>query len=352
VTELVGLFSPRRARYDVRVTDGGVREVPSDGYSELSLPPLRVVEEEGSQTITDLRVDVGGVQSFLAEGSVNVPPIETDLELATSAESDLWLIGTLNNGPIPLEDAVLLIGRTSFRLGDLEAGQAITVNTKSGPSLLPPSDVAEQILGTTSYYNDAELYRRYEFLQTLFPYYGPGLRAGVYLVGWSDEPPLDIEIVGRQSSLEGTTLYIFKLSAELPADTDLIVIPPELIAREVEASGGYGTAEPQYIFIPNGDSIVFRFTIWSDFMVTRVDEMHVNLLPMEYGPSPLPEISLWNWTTEEWDPQEVLDWGEFAIPRPSQYVHLDGIVHMQLGTPETGYVEMRDVTITIEGRRE
>jgi hypothetical protein len=181
VSQVVGLFSPRRTTYDVRVTDTGVREIPGNSYSGPAAQPLYVIEEAEGSTIANLRVDVGGIRPFLAEGYTTVPGVEADLRLVADTAGVLQLEGTVRNGEMPLKDAVLIVSDGEQRLGDLEANAEALIHFPLHSGSRP--DVPERILGPGNYWGDRELHRRYQFLQALFPYTGPGLESGVYLVG-------------------------------------------------------------------------------------------------------------------------------------------------------------------------
>ena len=226
VSEVVGLFSPRRTTYDVRIAGAGGRRMSGDSAggsaAGATTRPLRFVVQAEGLTVTDLRVDVGGIQPFVVEGYTYVPPVDVDLRLVDGAPSE-WpsrrygasglarVEGTLRNGEIPLRDVVLISGDQEQRLGDLGAGEEFDVSLQHSVNagLL---DVPERILGPGAYWSDRGLYRRYQFLQSLFPPGGSqGPLDGVYLVGWAEEVPLPADVVERPFSAVETVLYIYAL---------------------------------------------------------------------------------------------------------------------------------------------
>ena len=213
-SEVVGLFSPRRTSYDVGVAHAGMREMPGGDYGAPAGQSLYVVEEAGSLTVTGLRVDVGGVQPFVVEGFVDVAAVDADLRLVTGASGDLRVEGTLRNSRLPLEEAVLIVGGGEQRLGALGAGEEASVQVLYRDGLGRPGTL-EQILGPGDYWEDPELYRRYQFLQALSLHDrsndGLNLGRGVYLVGWAGGVPLSVEVVGRPFSAVGTALYVYAL---------------------------------------------------------------------------------------------------------------------------------------------
>jgi hypothetical protein len=225
VSQVVGLFSPRRAHYDVWVAGARVRPIapgfaigPSAGAPTR---PLHVVEQLQGVTVTGLRVDVGGVQPFVAEGYAHVPAVDADLQLVDGTRGTLRVEGALRNGDIPLREAVVIAGDVEQRLGDLQAGQQASVDLyyRYGYDRLGTPD---QILGTTDYWGDRELHRRYQWLETLSLHDTPAHRLdagrGVYLVGWAEAAPASVEVMDRPFSTHDAALYVYALPVAAPRE--------------------------------------------------------------------------------------------------------------------------------------
>jgi hypothetical protein len=359
MSQVVGLFSPRRTDYDVRVVGAGVREVPSGYYSAPSERPLRVVEDAQGSTVNDLRVDIGGIQPFLAEGYVDVSSVEADLCLAAGAGDLLLLEGMLRTGGTALQEAVLLVGDREQRLGDLEPGQVISISTVLGPRLPPLEDLPERILGSGNYWDDQRLYQRYRFLQAVFPFGEPSaLGSGVCLVGWAEEDiPLPAEVVDRPFSTVETALYVYRIetTCALPAagleTGGTITIPPGLIVRQVEETDGYVDAWQESVHLEPGTAVVFRFAVWPGFAVRQVEELVLDMQGQGYGyGSGLPFVWLWNRQTGSWQKQDV-DWGQYSVPNPGAYVSPSGEVRLRLEASEEWSADVETLTITIRGRQ-
>jgi hypothetical protein len=376
VSQAVGIFSPRRGNYDVRVVGAEARRISGDAYGRSDTQPLHIFKEAESLTIANLHVDVGGIQPFAADGYTAVQPIEADLELVEDETGELWLQGTIRNGERPLKDVVLIAGNGEQRLDDLEAGEEADIrlqlrvggtvtSTRSSVYYREP-DVPERILGPGEYWEDRALYRRYQFLQAIFnlsgPYaYGPGrtsggnqagLGPGAHLVGWAEEEcPLPVEVIDRPFSVVETALYIYTLPVA-DFDTDVAVtIPPNLIAREVVDSTGYVEVWSESLHMEPESQIVFRFTVWPGVMVHRVDEVVLNMWwsGSGYTANP-PTVFLWNRKSSNWDQLDV-GWGQHSIPDADAYVTSSGSVLLRLEANEEWPAEIENLTITIKGQR-
>jgi len=355
VTELVGLFSPRRTTYDVWVTSAKVREISGDYYyGGPGGQSLYVVEETEGSTVDGLRVDVGGIQPFLAEGYVDVPGVEADLRLVKDTRTGLRLVGKVRNGDLPLKEAVLIAGGDGRRLGDLEAGEEASLSLLLH-SYAPPN-IPDQVMGPGSYgREDRVSHRRRQFLQALFPYDRPGLLPGAHLIGWvEEEVPLPVEVVGRSFSTVETALYVYALPvAELETGEEVTILP-SFINRQVEETTGYVNVWDRGFQMGPESAIVFRFTVWPGMMVQQVDELVLDWQGNSYGGSsnPLrpPAVSLWNWEDDGWERLDI-GWGRHSIPNAEAYVLPSGTVLLRLETGTEWSAEVESLAITIKGRQ-
>ncbi|MCP4543399.1 MAG: hypothetical protein GY832_40310 [Chloroflexi bacterium] len=368
VSQAVGLFSPRRTTYDVQVVDAGVRELPENYYGGggPASQPLHVIEEASGLTVSGLRVDVGGIQPFVVEGYTNVPEIDADLRLVIDNAGMLQLEGIMRNGDTLLQGAVLIAGGDEESLGDLDAGQEVPVKLllRSGGSLVTPKpwssvspaygyNIPERILGPGDYWSDRALYRRHQFLQALFPHNGPGLPPGIYLVGWAEEDvPLPVEVVDRPFSSMETALYVYALPVTELATNASIIIPPNLITRQVDKTEGSVSVWPEGCHMEAESVIEYRFIVWQGMMVEQVEELVLDIQGSSYGNlSHAPTISLWNRDADDWEPMPDLGWGRHLIPDADAYVLPSGDVLVRLETDTEWGAEVNSITVTIKGRR-
>jgi len=353
VLALVGLFSPRRATYDVQVTGAQVREAQWELYYDVPTARFsRIFQEAEGSRVAGVRVDVGGIRPFIAEGYVDVPPVEADLRLVPGEGDRLRLEGTVRNGSMRLEEAVLIVGYEEQRLGDLEPGMEVPIHLDLYASVrIPPGGpptfvgpytgrgLPEQILGPEDYWSDRDLYRRYQFLQALFPYNGPGLGPGVYLVGWAEEALPSVEVVDRPVRQRGVSLYLYELEvASVEADVSFTIPPSLVFCSPEEEEGGYDPYRPPYA------TVVFRCVPWAGGAMERVDEVTLHLR----GEGTV-EVSLWNWDRGEWE--EIGEgWGRFSLTDPESAVSPAGDLRLRLkGGSDPMMIER--IEVTMKGQR-
>ncbi len=351
ITGVVGVFSPRRTFYNLQIPGSRVRALSDAYYSgSANFQPLRIYEETDRTRVRDLRVDVGGIRPFLVERYAEAPKIEADLRLVGGQRTGLALEGKIRIGETPLKGAVLLVGRQEQRLGDLAAGAVVDVNIPcSSYGTISASGLPGRILGAGPYGGNDELSRQYRFLQALFPGDGPGLGDGGYLIGWSDEPVLPVEVEERSSRTIATTLYIYSLPVEaLEAGTE-VEIPPSLISRQVEKTDGAVNTWDEGFGMGQDSQIVLRFTVWQGVLVRQVDKVTLELQGRHAGR--MPKVSLWNVENAAWEEIPIGGWGKHALPNGAAYIIPPGELLLRMETGAGDWVNVDTVAITIKGQR-
>lgn len=347
-TQLVGLFSPRRTRYDVEVPDGGVRRIPGGSYMPTDVRPMEISQAEDGWAVEDVRVDIGAIHPFIVDGIAEVSRPLVDLELALDPKGVIGVEGSITGGDIPLEDAVLVVGSFEHYLGDLATGQTIAHSPAGGTSLLFGSrDWWSTALPMD--WDEAERNRRRELLNTFFPTNQSILPSGVYLAGWAPEAPLDVAVAGSSADTIDLTLYIFELPVSPETSDGAVVIPPELIRRRMIETDGVVDVVDSIQLSPNA-SVTFEFRPWSGLDLGWVEGLVVELGPWETGSLVRPEVALWDWDLERWT-VETVDWGANEIPTPHRYVSDGGTVRLELRNEGDLFVEFQDLSITIRGQR-
>ncbi|MFQ5407095.1 MAG: hypothetical protein ACE5FI_01570 [Anaerolineales bacterium] len=393
VEMLVGLFSPRRARYDVQVTgDALLGPIPVDSFSG---PAGASIDEStlefGATTIArGMQVDVGAVKPFTVSGQIAAPRFSSDLAYdfdghsPSRGEQGVSLVGTVTNrSAVALTDAVILAPSSVQSLGDIGPGGELNVNVplaagRAAPGVLlgaaqvlPPGAVVSPLVGgnssrsydTTiddilgasgasfSYYDDREVYRRFSLLQWLVdPYNGGARGSGVFLVGWVQQAPLDVTILDRPFETADETLYIVSLRPRTAASGGAIAIPPELMTWELLDPGSGSGDGPYEVYLYEG-AYALRFRPQSDFRGGAVQGLTLHLDSYgATGRAPL-NVSLRDQQRGTWVTLPGLEWGDTSVQSPQRFVAADGRIDVRVENPDTAgrvSIERLDFTLTLE----
>jgi hypothetical protein len=203
----IGLFSPRKTRYDVAAP--GANGTLAEWGQESSPPPrpVSIIESEPFRA-DDMSVDMWSMRILRIE---NTLPLGKGVT-AQLSRNGATLSGTVTNRtPYDLEDCSVAFGGQSVKVGKLERGASRTIPAVAGAvgtrgSLLPSTLVGGALA-------DSPLERiKQAMLQPLVGYNAAqvGLDAPV-LVGWATQPLVDVTVNGRQVRELNVGLFFFHL---------------------------------------------------------------------------------------------------------------------------------------------
>jgi hypothetical protein len=383
VDMLVGLFSPRRTEYDLEI--GGealTRPLPADSFGGSTSAAEATLEQEDVTRVRDLRVEIGGVEAFVAQGHISAPIINSALTLSVQGSS-ASLVGEIqNNSELTLTDTVLLAPGGVQRFGDFTPGQALQINmplasgqaapaAQGNAAIVLPAGAAsttaanpsynyysgydttiDDILGSTYYYDDRKLYRKYSLLSALIDQYsGAGRGSGVYLVGWTAQAPLQAEITDTTFSPVDATAYIIELRPEVVVSGGRLSIPPGLMSWTILDPGQQGTVTPYDLYVYQGHfAIRFAPSQALDFQQVVSLDLHLDAYG-QTGPVSALEVALWDYGAGEWVAQPGLNWGDNPIEEPMRYVGSNGEIQVRVSNPSSVSsisVEAVDFTLVVE----
>ncbi len=376
VEGVVGLFSPRRAAYDLSFGAGFLaRPMPVDAYSGT---PTSYTSEQADQTfIRSIRLEVGAVEPFVVQGQMLAPSFTSDLVLNVS-QSTPTLRGTVtNHSNLTLTDAVILGPGGVQRLGELKPGASLTVTLAlldNRASVAPPNDVLpalgnqspaaagifyppsnydttiDDILGNTYYYNDREQFRRYSLLASLIDSYAGGVRgSGVYLAGWTEESPLPVEVVGRPFTTLDRSLYLVALTPRLEVSSGKVVIPPGLMQWLALNPTPSSTPTPYDMYLYQGNLYELRFVPTQSVPFQEVDSLVMHLTSYGLtGPAAV-AVEMWDFTENVWVALTAPRWGDTKLPQPARFVGPGGEIQTRVSNSGQLQVSVERLDFTLTG---
>lgn len=363
VDGLIGILSPRRTTYDVRIGNAlNLRTLPNTGGLE-SLSEVTIAE--GSDYIAeDIPVDAAIMTSFATSGAIPRPAFSGDAQWTLrGAGVNSRLDGQFTNGlAIPLEDAVVIAGDSYYDLGTIEAGDTAefsfsvalqspsrkTLGSRVDPNRpvqmsyytanYDPSDrnLCSYTTGPRSIYklvlgrksipcvggtdDEGRRLRRRALLMSAINNEidrNAGRENSVYIMGWSEDPILQIEINKTSQEDDGTVLYIY----EIPTTLDLlnnrrVSLPAGMFTWTMIERDEAGRIEPNpdlSFFLSGGQAAAVRFTPMADVPLIQVEQIEVILEGFGTLEGEI-VLQLWNWEDETW--QEI----PFSTPNQSRFI--------------------------------
>src|SRR5690606_33574401 len=142
-------------------------------------------------TLRRVRVDVSGVETFVAESYAPLPAFTGEAALELESSGGRLEVRLQNNDTMTLENAGLLFGSVFAKVGDLAPGESRTVtqtlttrqaaavaglsSTGAAPTFVgaaPLNAFYADLLGTTTFYDDPDVFPRFQLLESLNSYDG------------------------------------------------------------------------------------------------------------------------------------------------------------------------------------
>lgn len=364
VQTLVGLYSPRRATYDLIFPFEALARPFQRDFGRLGgSGNIDAISRSNELTITGVRVDVSDTETFVADSYQPGPAMEGQAILGLNGSNIELEIAIRNESDIFLENVSLMLGSSVVSLGHLGPGQDAsrthivgTVASAAGSPGIPSVPAraiipvtgsgspltyhADQIVGTSDYYNDREAFPRWQLLQAIEgdAFGPPGSRGSsatlatdvVTLIAWSDTPLLEIGLENEQPTSLSTALYLLEipLTQRVLSGTD-VSLPVSLLNWTVLADSGIYQPTIQNLYLDRG-WVEFEYEPWAEFKGMRVKRLEIVLNQQDSSTQAAPEIRLWNWKDSIWDTIDAADWGTTSIDQLDPYVGPGNAVRIRL----------------------
>ena len=353
VQSLLGLYSPRRQTYNVRLPTEAAARPLLNGYGDS--PDLYAITRSGDLTLTDVRVDVSGVAAFLADTVQPALPLDGEAALRTQ-DGRVELAATIRNeSDLTLENATLLVGSTAVALGNIAPGAEVSQTALVSPAAassvtgLPAFSYgpgggspllmnAETILGTSDYYNDRIAFPRWQLLQALEEEFATGTGApvpAVTLAAWSTEPQIEAALVNGENGRAATTLYLIDVPLDRQLSAGQITVPASLLHWEILADNGLYSPAIQNFYLPPAVWMEVAYRPWPELAGLAVTGLSVQLEESYASGSPAPAVAAWDWQAESWVVLSDVNWGITAVSAPQRFIGENNSVRLRLENNRT-----------------
>jgi len=406
--ELIGVLSPRREAYTLTMDDERLLRV-MPALDEGGLLGQNItqstadINQEPTFSAQNFTVDGGIFANFSTLGSASVPDIGGSLTLTYNADNTQSLIGAIrNDSDLILQDPILLVRGMAIQLGDaLQPGDLrpinpnqITLATEAQNPIPSPLEYsteniiadlrlsrfraiersnqvsANEVLGLATLTtrerdqmidnleeSEAQIFNRRAALLNSFmrDQFGSTSRGhGAYVLGWTDDWPRDMDIVGVSWRTIDTTLYIIALDVTVeqpPSSQRVTIMPDQFTWASLERDQVETTSGPNDLLLLPNSAMSLRYMPLSDAQLAQVDEMTLRL-DRSSSRGTRVEVFMWNWQTGEWDASEFdnLLSEVYTLSNPEPYLGPNNVVHIRLSLgDDIGTARIQGVLLTQTG---
>ncbi|MDQ3492388.1 MAG: hypothetical protein M3452_03910 [Chloroflexota bacterium] len=254
----VGVFSPNRATFDVKVGGSALISNPVSLQQDRGEQPIDVLFGDPA-SLRDYQVGFGVLRGFRAEASVATPRIEADLSLVGDR-----LQGTLTNASdMSLDHVSLVFGNGVEVLSAMAPGEARSVDFDAVTADAFSQQLAERLFGQARP-RDADaartLYTRRAVIQQLSGGWDSGSKLaggaageGPVVLAWRSGGALEID-VGVGADRVGETLFVLPARATASGP---VVFAGDLLRHSVVAADALETyEEPNGFYLSRGTMTV------------------------------------------------------------------------------------------------
>ena len=284
----IGVFSPTRATYQLRVPGGALISSPISGdlFNSTTTGPLDVLQGTEIARIRNLAVPFGSLRAVRAETATQVPLISADIRLENGR-----IVGVIRNqSDKVLERPAIVLGASAQVLaGDLAPGSTANVDLRLEQNPFALGQLSERIVGPVFYDSnatfDSEAQRkivRRAVIDQLSYDQSTGLAnqfAGdtALFLAWGTDTVVSMDVEGQKANRLGNVLYQIPMNLRISGQT---VFRADLMrASVVEVDAMFFSKEPWVISFGEGTARLAYRPIPFDgtFTPTRV------LVGMNFG---------------------------------------------------------------------
>jgi hypothetical protein len=214
----VGIFSPSRATFDVRLAGGALISEPVIDQQDPGERPLDILFGDPAR-LRGFSVGFGELRGFRAESAVTTPRVDADLELVEDR-----LVGTVTNASdAPLDHVSVVYGDRLEIVGEMGPGETASVDLRPADGGVSRFSLAVQLLGRSDT-DDAAAARTLASRSAIIRHLVGGWEVGPrpsdttllegapVILAWRSGGVLDIDL-GVAADRMGDTLYVLPVLA-------------------------------------------------------------------------------------------------------------------------------------------
>lgn len=377
---VMGVYSPTRSTYQAEVNAPTLlHPFPADFGATAN--SYSILDTGTKTTVSGLKLEISGIEPLAFEGSIPAPIFTHNLVIELGAKNALLQGSVTNTSNLNLTNAVLLYPGGAMQIGDFPSGKTIEVQVQLSkaqlagePNSYPnfpyatsyygfPTPIStssdttvSDILGTSSYYNDRKIYRKYSLLSAITNNnFGTGSSrgSGIYLVGWSDQLPIEVNIPNTKINTQDNTLYVISFrpglqTGQQATSGEVFTLTPGAFNWSL-LEGNDPSFSPYSISVYPGMTFSMQFTPILSVAFSEVKSLVLHLEGQANGSSVTGiTFSIWNYDSNTWDELDDLRWGDNTLGNPDRYVGTDGSLRLSLISGQVSGLQITQVDFSLE----
>ena len=367
---MVGIFSPRRDSFQVRL-EAGLTPYPFVSHYHFDTPNNEWDFTQSDSFNTETLVNASEIMPLGVLGGVKALSIQSDLNLNLESSTAVLSGEIRNDSEVDLENTVLFYPGGFELLGAFPADDTIRldlpIDLLSQKSSSSSSIIYSTVDNPSTYYGNliqAEIgpstmvakNKVQQQLNLMGAVMGRYLvpPVGFLLVGWNDtQAPFQVSVLDEAFDLNTLTAYMISLPIGTISAKEQMILPPALFNWFIPEKNTPQYSDPYQMRFGYQDEVEIYYKLAQPVSYSKIVELIVHL-EGEDSRSDFPlDFYLWNFEQSQWDKINVQNWNDVLISDPTSYVD-NNITEIRIKLAENGNgggdarVTRTDISLVVE----
>lgn len=367
---MVGIFSPRRDNYQIRVAPG-FSPYPFAPHNYFNTPNNEWTFTQKDTFQAETLINASEIMPLGMLGQVSPLPIQADLNLNLESSTTI-LSGEIRNGSnIELKNTILFYPGGFKLVGNIPAGESVRIDVPidllSQKSSNSSSVVYSSVYNPSTYYGNViegeispstmvaknRTQQQLNLLEAILGNYTVP-PVGFLLVGWDDTQALyQVSLPDERFDSNNLTAYMISLSIGTVSSKSQMIIPPALFNWFITENSSLKNSNPYEMNFGYQDQVEIYYKLAQPVSYSKIVELIIHLEGNDSRPDFPLNIFLWNFGQGRWDKFDVRSWGDVLVSNPTNYVDKN-ITEIRMKLAENGNgggtanVMRADISLVVE----
>jgi len=367
---MVGIFSPRRDNYRVRL-DAGFSPYPFAPHNYFNTPNNEWDFTQADAFHAETLINASEIMPLGILGQASPLPINSDLHLNLESSTAILSGEIQNESDVDLKNAILFYPGGFELIGDLPADGSIRINLPidllSQKSSNSSSIVYSNVYNPNTYYGSIiegnispstmvaknKIQQQLNLIEAILGNYTVP-PVGFLLIGWDDtQAPYQVSLPEEEFDSNHMTAYMISLPIGAVSSTNQMILTPALFNWFITESSNLRYSNPYEMRFGFQDQVEIYYKLAQPVSYSNIVELIIHL-EGEDSRSDFPlDIFLWNYELNHWDKFNVRNWNDVLISDPTNYVDKN-ITEIRIKLAENGNgggdanVTRADISLVVE----
>jgi len=367
---LVGIFSPRRGNYQVRL-GAGFSPYPFAPHNYFNTPNNEWDFTQSDTFQAETLINAAEIMPLGILGEVEPLAIQSDLNLNLESSTAILSGEIRNESDVDLKDAVLFYPGGFELIGNLPADESmrieLPIDLLSQKSSNSSSIVYSSVYNPSTYYGSIiegklspatmvaknSIQQQLNLIEAILGNYTVP-PVGFLLVGWENtQNPYQVALLDEEFDSNHLTAYMVSLPIDTVSSKGQMILPPALFNWFITENSSLKYANPYELHFGYLDQVEIYYKLTQPVSYSKIVELIIHLEGQDSRPDFPLDVFLWNFEKNQWEKFNIRNWNDVLISDPTSYVDRN-ITEVRIKLAENGNgggtvnVTRADISLVVE----